>query len=332
MVRGIILVALALWLLLLTIGEAEAKLPGYIITGGELGEYAAYAGGAVAAGNERSAVWLPGPNAVDRAKPDELPSLRYDIYNSGSVHYALANGGPEFAYYPEARLLQHSSANSWSKLSLETAAFLDSAVADALASMARGELEVGPLAADLRARGLAEASYWFVPYPEGGMTNAELGRFDSRLMRDSGLAQVSGRHSEELIMRYLVATVSGQAKTALSAPPRYAVFSRAAAAGGAAGGHFGYYDPPLADRPGRFWLGSSPAGPYYETTPGFDALVASALNGTLPDLAAAQPAKQSPAADGESISVAAAAGVGLAVALVAVSGGLAAVRYAGRRR
>jgi len=331
MVRGIILVALALWLLLLTIGEAEAKLPGYIITGGELGEHAAYAGGAVAAENEFSAVWLPGPNAVDRSKPDELPSLRYDIFNSGSVPYALANGGPEFAYYPEARLLQHSSVNSWSKLSPETAAFLDGAVEDALASMTRGELEVGPLAADFRARGLAEVSYWFVPYPEGGMTNAELGRLDSLLMRDSGLAQVSGQQSEELIMRHLVATVSGQANKALSAPPRYAVFSRAAAAGGAVGGHFGYYDPPAGDRPGRFWLGSSPAGPYYETTPGLAALVASALIGTLPDLEAAQPVKQAPAADGESISVAAAVGVGLTVALVAVGGGFAAVRYARRR-
>lgn len=109
------------------------------------------------------------------------------------------------------------------------------------------------------------------------------------------------------------------------------MFSRAAAAGGAAGGHFGYYDPPAGDCPGRFWLGSSPVGLYYETTPGFDALVASALSGTLPDLEAAQPVKQAPAADGESISVVAAVGVGLTVALAALGGGFAAVRYARRR-
>ena len=325
--RRLLSVGVVLVLLAASTRDAEAKLPSYILAGGELGPYSASFSSLplVADGG------LPGylPSERDRVvvAPQRLPAIGYDLYPSYDlgVAHQLASGGPELRYYPELHLLHERRSDRWYELTPEAAAFLDAAIEDALAKKAAGELEEGPMAADFRARRLPEVAYWLKPY----WTAHE--NFAAGPCEDC--AGLTGSR-EEFIMRHLVETMSGPLRGPNGPTPELPPFALeyygiVEPPYGGIGGRLGYYDPPTSDRPGRFWPGGySGEALYYETTPGFDAFVAEAVG-----RASASPATllTSAAAPDEGVSIGMMTVMsGLAAALVAL-GATAAVMFAWRR-
>ena len=279
MLLRLVAFAVAIALLLVSARGAEAKLPSYVIAGGDLGSYAAHFSVLAVVGDEDWLGWLPGENAQAVEPPKRLPSLAYDLYPSYgnfAVPYQVANGGPELRYYPDLRLLQRRAADAWYALAPEAVAFLDAAIEDALAKKARGELERGPIAADFRARHLPEVGYWLVPVSAGAADENYIAPSLSRC--DQCTILVGSR--EEWIMRHLVETVSQPLQGSASDPPAFAIeyYGIVLPPSGGIGGVLGFYAPPIGDGPGRFWPGGySSEAPYFETTAGFDAFVADAV-------------------------------------------------------
>ena len=331
MLRRSLVVAIAITWIALSIHDAEAKGATYILAGGELGPYAVMIG-------TPHASWLPGEHDHEVVPPQQPSSLVYDMYASYgnlAVSHQLANGGPELRYYPELKLLQRGQSDSWYRLAPATAAFLDEAIEDALAKRARGELEKGPIAADFRARHLPKVTYWLRP--------SAVADDSYRVPSLVSCAEciVLARPSEAFIMRDLIEVVSQAPKAhdRLSASPAFLIEYEGIVEPpyGGIGGRLGYYDPPAGDAPGRFWPdGYSSDMPYYETTAGFDAVIAEALSRTEASAGMGpvneQVKPRSAVADnGRAISMTTAAGAGLAVAGVALGGGAGAL-YARRRR
>jgi len=264
---------MALAVALIATRGAEAKTPAYVITGGELGSYAYH----FFLGPEDESNFVD-PSVVAEA-PRPLPALAYDLYNSWgnfAVPFQLANGGPELRYYPELRLLSRPADGAWMKVSEAGAASLDLIIAEALGGKARGELEASPVGADFRARHLAMASFGLYSYPEAGL-NA--GAIDPWL-RGRRLGGIGPPESESFIIGELVATVTHVPKESQEASPELVVSYSARVGDTGYGGVLGFYSAPKASRPGQFWddgyLNES-SWPYYETTPGFDAMIADAI-------------------------------------------------------
>ena len=330
-------VSIAIAVVALAVRGAEAKMPSWVIAGGELGPYAAHVFAPIPE-EPGEVIQLPGPDAQAVAPPQQPSSLVYDLYASYgnfAVPHQLADGGPELRYYPELKLVQPAQSESWYRLTPEAVAFLDAAIEEALAKRARGELEKGPIAADFRARHLPEVRYWLRSSAAVEDSNAVPASADCP--ECIGLAGPS----EAFIMRDLLEVVSQapKAHARLSEAPAFLIeyYGIVLPPHGGIGGRLGYYDPPAGDGPGRFWPGGySPGMPYYETTAGFDAVIADALS--RPEASAEiappdEPVKPSAAVadNGRAISVTAVFGVGLAVVGVAFGGGLGAL-YARRRR
>ncbi len=252
-------IALVVALLALPAGSAVAKSPSYIIAGGELGAYAYQFYGITESGE-----WveeLPGSDAREVDAPQPLPSLAYDLYQSGgtlSVPYQLANGGPKLRYYPEAQMIHERSTGRWFSLSLELAAFLDASTEDALALGAKGQLEVGPIAADFRARHLFEMTY--TVSPGGGV--------------------LSGAEAEAFV-RQLIETVSRSPRVPTDESRSLTINLKGKVNGTGYGGVLGFYTPPADGRRGRFWSGGYAGDdrtPYYfATTEGLDSVISKAL-------------------------------------------------------
>ena len=326
-------VSIAIAVVALAVRSAEAKkLPSWVIAGGELGPYAAHVSAPIPEEHAQP-IQLPGRDAQAVGPPSQLPDLSYDLYSFGSFPIGLANGGPELRYYPELKLLQRGQSDSWARLAPEAVAFLDAAIEEALAKRAKGELEQGPIAADFRARHLPEVRYWLRP---SAAVDESPG-----VPALAGCAECIGLAgpSEAFIMRDLLEVVSRAPKAhgRLSVAPAFLIEYEGIVEPpyGGIGGRLGYYHPPTGDAPGRFWPGGySPDMPYYETTAGFDAVIAEALSRTeasaemgpgdvqvMPRLAVAD--------DGRAISLTRAAAAGLAVVGVALGGGAGAL-YARR--
>ena len=269
-------------LVLVSARGAEAKLPSYVIAGGDLGSYAADFSALALVRDGGSPGWLPGESAQAVEPPKRLPSLAYDLYPSYgnfAVPYQLANGGPELRYYPDLRLLQRraADADAWYALAPEAVAFLDAAIEEALAKKAAGELEEGPIAADFRARHLPDVGYWLVPFSTVATNEGYIAPSLSGC--DECTILVGSR--EEWIMRHLVETVSQPLQGPASARPAFAIeyYGIVLPPSGGIGGLLGFYAPPIGDGAGRFWPGGySTDAPYFETTAGFDAFVAEAAS------------------------------------------------------
>jgi len=327
--------SIAIVVVALAVRSAEAKLPSWVIAGGELGPYAARIVAPIPEEDAQLIYQLPSRDAQAVAAPSQLPDLSYDLYASGSFPIGLANGGPDLRYYPELTLVQPAQSDSWYRLAPEEVAFLDAAIEEALAKRARGELEKGPIAADFRARHLPEVRYWLRPSAAVDDSNAV--PTSANCAHCIGLAGPS----EAFIMRDLLEVVSQapKAHARLSEAPAFLIeyYGIVLPPHGGIGGRLGYDDPPAGVAPGRFWPGGySPGMPYYETTAGFDAVIAEALSrteGSAEIAPADEQVKPSAAVadNSRAISVTAAFGVGLAVVGVAFGGGLGAL-YARRRR
>ncbi len=331
MLRGLfIAVVIVLALPVLVRHSAEAKMPSYVITGGELGPYAA-----VFSAWDDQFPSLQNP-LVNR--PDQNPSLHYDVYSSAGAALAqrVANGaGPEMRYYPNLTLLEYlpsaSLPEAWYRLAPGPMAVLDNAVADALDKRARGELEIGPVAAFFRSQHLDEMSYWLRPASVTESPGYEVPMACLNFVECVHL----GPSTQDFNMRDLIETVSGPPRTAAGPPPVYVIEGYVGIGNGGISGQLGFYTPLADGQPGRFWFGGYSAdAPYYETTLGFDAVIAQALD------VAAKEADARPSAHSEqSTAVSANRGqegvifwlgiAGAAVLLTALVGGCAAV-YARR--
>lgn len=337
MVLRLLGVCIVLVLIALSTHNAAAKLPSYVLTGGELGAYASHFHVPIPEEGDSWPLGLPGEDARGVDPPQQLPALSYDLYPSYgnfAVPAQLASGGPELRYYPELRMLQRLP-NRWYQLGPETVAFLDTAIEDALVQKAAGELEMGPMAADFRARNLPKVEYWLRP-------RSLVAADDSNSSPDLGPCRecaVLVGSSEVFIMRHLVETASGtlQQPEPTSEPPAFAIeyYGIVEAGGGGIGGLLGSYTSPTDDHPGRFWPGSyTQKGPYFETTPGFDSVVAAAIaaadGSSDAGLGDGQVNSASTAEGGKSFPMTTAIGSGLAAALAALGGGTAAL-YARRR-
>ena len=265
---------IVLLLLVLSAGGAEAKLPSYVIAGGELGPYAVHVSSLVLDEDDSFPQYLPGDDAQVVEPPRTLPGLSYDLYPSYgnfAIPHQVTNGGPELRYYPENHMLYSRLGDQWYQLGSDGIAFLDAAISDALGKMAAGELEEGPIRAEFRARHLSEVTY--------RLTSYAVAYEPTSVAECDECVTLSGR-SEEFIMRHLVDVVSQPARGTTLEPPTLTVeyYGIVEPPYGGIGGLLGMYTPPTEGRPGRFWAeGYSSETPYYETTPGFDAVIEEAL-------------------------------------------------------
>ena len=335
MVLRLLGVCIVLVLIALSTHNAAAKLPSYVLTGGELGAYAIHVFVPISQGQPLA---LPGEDALGVDPPQQLSALSYDLYPSYgnfAVPAQLASGGPELRYYPELRVLHQRLSDGWYQLGPETVAFLDTAIEGALVQKAAGELEMGPMAADFRARHLPEVGYWLKPRSLVAVDDS------SRLpsMGPCRECAIFVGSREEFIMRHLLETASGplHQPEPTSEPPTFAIeyFGIVDTEGGGIGGLLGSYTPPTDDHPGRFWPESyTQEGPYFETTPGFDSIVATAF--IVPDgssdagLGDGQVNSASTGEGGRSFLITIAIVSSLAAVFVALSSGTAAL-YARRR-
>jgi hypothetical protein len=253
--------------------NAEAKTPAYVITGGELGPYAYH----FFLGPEDEDNF--GDASIGLEAPKPLPALAYDLYNSWgnfAVPFQIANGGPELRYYPEPKLLSRPADGVWMKVSEGGAAVLDGAIEEAAAKKAKGELEGSPIAADFRARHLAVASYGLYAYPAAGLDSEAIDPW----LRSRRLGGIGPPESERLIMKELVTTVTNAPVGSQEAAPELVISYSARVGDTGYGGFLGFYSSPNAGRPGHFWddgYSNESSWPYYETSPGFDTMIAEAM-------------------------------------------------------
>ena len=275
MVYRLLGIVAALVLLALNTNTASAKQPSFIITGGELGEYAAVV----------SSPWPEGPYLPFGApvsqlelmpSPDVASSLRYDVYGSGP--YGAASG-PSYHYYPAGRILYDIEYDHWFDVLPDWAAFMESAIDEALAEQERGELEVGPIAAGLRQSRIPDGSLWLRSFTAGEWSPYEGDLGFGSCPVCIGLV---GR-PEQFAMRDMLETLSREPiTTPLLRLPAYSIEFYSAVGRGGVGGTVGFYAPQEAGEPGRFWpsgYNNDPEAPYYETTTGFDAAIEAALAG-----------------------------------------------------
>lgn len=267
-------IAVALLVFGLSAGGAEAKLPSYVIAGGELGPYAAHFSSLVLVEDDSFPQYLPDDQAQVVEPPRSPLGLSYDLYPSYgnfAIPDQVTNGGPELRYYPEDHMLYSRLGDQWYQLGSDGIAFLDEAISDALGKMAAGELEEGPIRAEFRARRLSEVTYWLTSYA---------GAYEPTFEAECDECVTLSGRSEEFVMRHLVDVVSQPTRGRTSEPPTLTIeyYGIVEPPYGGIGGLLGMYTPPAEGRSGRFWAGGfSSDAPYYETTPGFDAVIEEAL-------------------------------------------------------
>jgi hypothetical protein len=248
----------ALALAVAGVRPAHGKGDAWIITGGELGEYA------TVIGFERDA---PGTERLaDNTRPP--PETPYHLYSANGVFTTAAGFAeqPILRYYPKAHILESLNAQwvdqRWTLLAPQTARDLDAVITVAIWKRDRGELALGLTAANWTWRDMSNARYTFTP----------IGRADLAVAIDPP-------DSAELAMRHLVDTVSRPPAGMTEARPAYTVTIQGLGQVNW-GGQLGSYSPPKDGQPGKFWAeGPAASGPseYYTATPGLDQFIAGAV-------------------------------------------------------
>lgn len=276
---------------------SEAKVGTWVLTGGELGTFAVNVNEYVLGIEEFAG--LPGPDATEVEAPARRPAVYYDLYpSSGVFHVAVQqhDGGADLRYYPDGGLLEDrrpydyegsaelrpklaTDDGPWYELTEEALAFMDAAIAYGLTEVQAGEAEANPVASDWRWRGMTSAQYLLRPHPSHELTREEVDGLYGRVGLVSGPPAIEGGVAETFIMTELLETMSRRAVATTNEMPAVVITLD----GHDWGGVFGAYTPPEGDEPGRLWvIGYSADRPYYETTPGLDAIIAQVLGGNEP--------------------------------------------------
>src|SRR5690606_28683700 len=156
---ALVVVAVALFVLLAWPDTAAAKCPDWLLTGGDLGEYAfKFDACGEGASIDRIAGDEVDPPAVD-------PGTAYAIHDDGwfdpqEYHRFVLHWYPDagllFGRAPRDPQVDLDRGDRWMRPDDETRRFLDGAVAEALRRHAAADLEQGLIAANFRARGMAD--------------------------------------------------------------------------------------------------------------------------------------------------------------------------------
>ena len=244
----------------LTLGQAEGKtMTGFIITGGLLGEDAAFVELPIPSGTYLP-IGIPVSDLQATGQPQQLPDLSYDLYGGGLD----MSGGPDYLYYPEASLIHDRVYGNWWEVLPKGTDLLTAPIADALAKKGRGELQMGALAAYLQFAHMGEVSYWLRP----------LGTLSSDYSATNGCSECAHiSEPEDFAMRELVDTLQGIPVASDGVDRRSAFYLEYYGQVGSSGfgGVLGIYAPPGKGNSGRLWLaGRTTLDRYFETTPGFD--------------------------------------------------------------
>ena len=310
----------------LTPSDAEAKGTSYLLTGGDLGMSGALLSGFIP--DDDGTDWSATVECQNVSPPTTMPSVAYELYLRFGVFAVPSQRvhGPEMRYYPELRLVHHVWSDQWCDPPAPAIAYLDAAIADALAAKARGELD-DAFVADLTDRRMHEVHYWLRPYASIGTAETYSPPYLGQC--DECTAYVPD--SQEFVLRHLVQTMRATPRRFADRPerPAYAIeFEGFFPEGWGIGGLLGLYTPPRDGEPGRFWISGLFDGEkleYYETTPGFDAAVAQVLS-PRPNRERIEPAILDVGRDGGGAPISSVAGAGVALALAALLA-VGAVRY-----
>ena len=260
-------------------GTASAKGSAYLLTGGELGSYAYLLESFIPDADGTD--WVASVEGMQVDPPPRPSSLAYDLYRRYGVFAIPSVLGPEIRYYPSLGLVQNLWSQQWYQPPAEAINYFDSTIQDALALMARGELEDDPFVADLRDRRMHEVNYFVLPYSLGSVTiRGPDGPGALRGECDACLGLIP--NVEAFVLEHLVETVNHTRMPDSAMGPAYTIEFHGWFEGSGIGGFFGFYLPPAHGEAGRFWTSGyvhDEDAPYYETTPGFDAAIEAALAG-----------------------------------------------------
>jgi hypothetical protein len=262
-VRLVVALGTVALLLGLTMGQAEAKLPSYVLTGGDLGQHAmyfalpdyAYVDGGLLSGATPSA---DGP--------------AYDIYDGDALrNYVRWVRSPVYRYYPAEQSLGNLETDvSW-RVTSQRAAELDAVIDRALSRLSYDDLEAGVLAAVLDESSIAGSRMRLVAKPNAFQPNIAV----------ACPCDIPQGSMDHWIMSDLVHSLSS--RSGLPLPGDGSDLEIRIEFPGESGyGSFAHYAFPQGGRAGRLWIwpnSDHPIGqPYAETTAGFDAVIADAVD------------------------------------------------------
>lgn len=261
-IAWLLVLVTALALAVAGVRPAHGKGDAWIITGGELGDYA------TVIAFERDA---PGTETLPEMTrpPAEVP---YDLYSANGLFTTTAGfaGEPILRYYPKAHVLESLNTQwveqHWTRLAPQAAEDLGAVITVAIFRRDRGELALGLTAANWTWRDMSNVRYTFSPN-----RRPELG--------PGGAVAIDPPDSAELAMKHLVDTVSRPPAGMTAERPAYTVAVQGLGQS-KWGGQLGSYSPPKDGQPGKFWAeGPAASGPseYYAATPGLDAFIAEAM-------------------------------------------------------
>ena len=246
---------------------ASAKSPSYIITGGALGAYAAHI---EPIEGDLFSVHLPGQDSRAVVAPERSPGPVYEVWQP----FGYLDLVPVLEYYPESGLIRMDRSGDWYQAGPSTVSLLEQALDHALRQKEAGELEDSVTGAQLRAMRFPEASFLLRPYAVPGEGYNFQGSGECL-----GCTFLSGP-DETFVMVHLAEVLEGPLVGLAPEMPPYAIeFEILEPPSRRIAGLLGMYRPPELGRPGQFWLQHySRDTPYRETTPGFDAVIARALD------------------------------------------------------
>ena len=260
-------------------GTASAKGSAYLLTGGELGSYAYLLESFIPDADGTD--WVASVEGMQVDPPPRPSSLAYDLYRRYGVFAIPSVLGPEIRYYPSLGLVQNLWSQQWYQPPAEAINYFDSTIQDALALMARGELEDDPFVADLRDRRMHEVNYFVLPYSLGS-SHHTWARWARRLAGRVRCLPRSDPQRRGIRSRAPRRDGHHTRMPDSAMGPAYTIEFHGWFEGSGIGGFFGFYLPPAHGEAGRFWTSGyvhDEDAPYYETTPGFDAAIEAALAG-----------------------------------------------------
>ncbi len=251
----------------------EAKTPGYILTGGDLGDYAMH----FFADED---IAQPNAEAVEMPPPEPTPSeVPYVLYGTSpfAVAEQLATDKPVGYLYAGQRLVFNPNTGVWLRLSdrvwhgAESWSGVEKAIRSARLKADERKLDRGPIRASLTGGGVGSGTllWWTSTQAEG-----------------STKQWVSFRPSDRLLAAF-AGSLSGAPVQTRPRPFNYDVTFFAGVGAPSEGGGWSavvsmYYTPPKGLEPG--WIEESPTstiGFAWQSTPEFDELFALELRGGI---------------------------------------------------
>jgi hypothetical protein len=292
-IRGVLAGALVAYAVFgASAGPAWAKTPGYILTGGELGDRALHF-------YTDHYIEMAGPHAVEVAEPDSWPGVPYLLYSNWPFEASrqLGQKRPLAYLFPATRVVLNPESGTWLQLddTIWEGQESWSGIQKALdvARLNPDALATGPIMGALIGRDFDDA--WWDVF-SGRLS--DLARFSLDMpatVFSRGLDPRTGPDGQPARRLDAGDFPLEEFARSLSLPPlaepapsgdTYVYRFNISAPNSSGSWHapgLMYYAPPLAGRGGRLWEGAGPGGrggalpPGWASTPEFDASFAAAL-------------------------------------------------------